>query len=399
VLGVAKLLAPGTVVDVHAGASREWESQTFVTDVNPAYTEEWGFTVSQPLLRGFGVRVNTAGIATARNERRIAQTQLRSAAITTVADVTKAVWALGYAIRDRALVQRSLDRALNLQKDIQARVDAKVLGERDPAVAQAKAEVAVRQEEIVEAEQAIRDVEDAIKVITDLAADPAVWGLALVPTTELPSTVPPLDAGKAVETAIAKRPDYQQAQVAIDSQEILLYVRRNELKPKLDLTAGYGYSGLGNAWNSADHHLGSMDFYQWQIGLTLEYPLGNRAARSRFRRAKLERDQARIGLKALERQINLEVRNAVRAVGTSVERMRAADASIAAEQERLRAEEIRYKEARVGTIQDVLDAQAALAEAERRALAALLDLNNALVDVRRLQGTILEDSDVTWQEE
>ena len=343
--------------------------------------------------------MNTAGIATAKNERRIAQATLRNAALETLASVRKTYWVLVFAIRDRALIQRSLDRALNLQRDIQARVDAKVLGERDPAVAQAKAEVAVRQEEIVAANQSIRDAEDSLKVITDIAADPNVWKIGLTPTTNPSPNVPALNPDQAVATAIANRPDYRQAKLLIDNQDIVLTVRRNELLPKLNLSAGVGTSGLGGSWNRAEHELGTMDYYNWTFGLSLEYPLGNRSARARFRRARLEHDQAFINLKALERQIQLEVRNAVRAIATNVERLRATNVSIDAEQERLRAEEIRYKEARVGTIQDVLDAQAALAEAERRGLRALIDLNRSVVDVERLQGTLLDRANVKWEDE
>jgi len=86
-------------------------------------------------------------------------------------------------------------------------------------------------------------------------------------------------------------------------------------------------------------------------------------------------------------------------VATGVERIRAADASVGADQERLRAEQIRYEEANLGTLQDVLDAEKELAEARIRRLRALIDLNRALVDAERLQGTLLESLNVAWEEE
>ncbi len=396
-LGIAKLLPPGTLVDVNVGGGRDWNDYPFVA-TNPAYSERWGISISQPLLRGAGVRVNTAGIATAQNERRLAQAALRQAAITTVADVTRAYWQLVLAVRDRELVQRSLDRALGLQREVQIRVDVGALPAK-PNVEQAKAEVAVRQEEIVRADQAIHDAENALKVITDMAADDAVWGVALAPTTAPDQNVPALDPDAAVRTALARRPDYQQAQIAIENQGILVYVRRNETKPKLDLVAGFGNSGLGGSWNGAEHHLGSLDYYQWTLGLTFEVPLGNRAARARYRRARLQHDQAQIYLRALERQIQLELRNAVRAVATDVESLRAAEQSVKAVEARLSAETEKFKQGQDVTTQDLLDAQAALAEAERRALATLIALTNSLVDVERLQGTILEASNIVWEDE
>jgi len=398
VLGVAKLFPLGTTVDVHAGAAREW-SDSQVTEIDPSYDEEWGFTLTQPLLRGLGVLVNTAGIATARNERRIAQAQLRDVALKTVSDAKQVYWELVFSIRNRELLQRSLERAENLQREVQARVEAGVLGERDPSVAQARAEVAIRQEDIVVAEDAIHDTEEALKVITDLAADPKIWDVAFIPTTQPPEELPIPAVDQAVETGLARRPDYQAARIAIENQDLQLLVRRNELLPRLDFQLSGGHTGRGTSWNAADHYMGTMDYYNWAIGLNFEYPLGNRAAKSRLRRAQLERRQIVLNLRAFERQIQLEVRNGVRQQATNAGRLRAADASVAAEEERLRAEEIRFREARVGTGQDVLDAQAALAEAERRRLRALIDLNVSAVERERLQGTLLETSNVVFEED
>lgn len=397
-VGLTKLFPLGTTADFHLGASREWNNYPFVS-VNPSYAQEWGLSLTQPLLRGFGVRVNTAGIATARNGRLIAQAQLRDAALQTVADTMKAYWELAFAIRNRQLLERSLERAQNLLKEVQARVEAGVLGERDPSVAQARAEVTTRQEEIVVAEDAIRDADEILKVVTDLAADPDIWKTGLMPVSEPPTDIRCPSVEEAVETALKERPDYRATELAIKTHEIELLVRRNELLPKLDIVASGGHTGLGTSWSRADVSMGTLDYYNWSLGLTLEYPLWNRAAKGRCRRVGLQRQQAVINLRALERQVQLEVRGAVRQVATNMARLRAADASVRAEQERLRAEEIRFREARVGTGQDVLDAQAALAQAESRRLRALIDLNNAAVDAQRAIGTLLESANVVFEEE
>jgi len=401
-LGVAKLFPLGTAVDAHFGATKNWSNFAFpgVVVIDPAYEEEWGLTLKQPLLRGFGVRVNTAGIATARIERRVAQAELRDVALQTVLDAKRTYWELVFAIGNRGLLQSSLERAQSLRNVvIQAKIDARVLGPRDPHVLQADAEIAVRHEAIVIAEDMIRNAEESLKVITDLAADPAVWNVALVPTTQPPADLPPLDAERAVQTALKRRPDYKQAELAIEAQDIALFVRRNQVLPKVDLMAGGGHTGLGGNWNAADHSLGTLDYYNWMLGISIEYPLGNRAAHARLRRTRLERQRATISLSALERQIQLEVRNAVRKVTTNAESRRAAEVSVRAEQERVRTEEIRFKEAGVGTSQDVLDAQSDLARAEIRSLRALLNLSEALDALERIQGTLLDAANVTFEEE
>ena len=397
-IGLQKLFPLGTVLDVHASSTRSWDDWVF-SAINPSYESVAGWSIQQPLMRGFGTKVNTAGIATAKNERRIAQAQLRDSALDLVLQTKGTYWELVYAVRDRDLLRRSLERALNLQRDVEARVEAKVLGERDPAVSQAKAEVATRQEALVVAENTIRDHEENLKVLTDLISDTTLWGVQLTPTTEPPLAVPDYDPEHTVNTALANRPDYQQARLQIENQGIVVMVRRNELKPQVNATFGIDNSGLSDRAYQSRRDLASWDYYEWNLTLGFEYPLANRAARSRYRRARLEKQQAEIGLIALERRIQLDVRNAIRSVNTNVERLKAGQVSVAAETERLRAEEIRFKEAKVGTTQDVLDAQAALADAERRTLRALINLNQAMETVRRADGTLLEASNVMFEED
>jgi len=393
--GIIKLFEIGTSLDAHVGAGYD-RSNLPNALVNPVHDELAGVSVTQPLLKGFGIRVNTARIATSKNEQRIALAQLRQLALRTVGDAKKGYWELVYARRNREIVERSLERARKLMDLVNARVEAKDLGPQDPSVGQAKAGIAVRQEQLVVADDTIRGVEDFLKVITELAAEPGAWNAALMPTTQPATTARVEDPARAIETALARRPDYEAARVAINSSEIAIHVARNELLPKLDLKASLSYMGIGESWSRASSEFGTFTHYEWNAGLMFEYPLGNRAARARYRRATLDRQQARLQLRALERQVQLEVRNAIRAVATSMERLRAAEASVAAEQERVRAEEIRFREARLGTSQDVIFALDSLDEALRRRLRALIDLNSAMVDLELVKGTLLDSSNVIF---
>jgi outer membrane protein TolC len=394
---VTERLTPGTSVEVFKDWTRDWDDRPS-TGLSPVYSESLGLSLTQPLLRGFGVRVNTAAIATARNDQRIALAALHDVALTTAADTMKTYYELVYAIRHRELLLRSLERARNLQQDVKARVDAQVLGARDPSVAQAAAEVAAREEAIVVAEDAIRDAEDSLKVLADLVADPALWGAAITPTTEPSAEAAPVEVEQAVRLGLGRRPDFLAQKIAIENDDITIFVRRNELLPVLDLTAKAAGKGLGGEWQDSRHASGSLDHYELAAGVVFEYPLGNRAAKARLRHARLTREQNTLRLQALEQQIQLDVRRAVRQAETELERLRVTRLSVAAEEERLRAETIRLKEAGVGTAQDVLDAQAALADAQIRQLRALIDLNRARVDADRAQGILLEANQVSLEE-
>lgn len=402
--GIRKLFPLGTTVDLHADAERNWNNFTSTT-MNPVHREELGLRLTQPLLRGFGVRVNTAGIAIARNERRIASAKLRGVALEAAAATVKGYLDLVFAVRNRELVGRSLQRAGDFLRDIQARVDAGTLAP-SPGPAQAQAEIATRQEEAVTADEAIRTAEDALKVLTDLATDPEIWHQAFIPQDDPPAEVPAQDPERAVDTAFARRPECQVAQLTIDSQDIAIMVRRNELLPKVELKASAGVVGTDDAWSGSDRDFRSGDHGNWSLGVSFEYPLGNSGAKARHRRAFLARQQGELDSRALHLQIQFEVRNAVRELGANAQRLRAADISVKAEQERLRAEEILFKEVgrserggRGATSQDVLDAQAALARAEGRRLKALIDLNKAAAEVERVKATLLDVYNVVFEED
>lgn len=396
--GIVKLFELGTTVEAKTGGGRLWSNEPDLL-VNPAYDALWSVSIAQPLLRGFGVRVNTARIASSLNERRIAIAQLRHVGIQTVREAKRNYWELVHAIRAKALLEQAQARAEHLVDLVNVRVQAKDLGPHDPSVGQAKAGVAARHERVVVADDNIRAVEDRLRVITEMAADPASWGQALTPTTEPVVTEPTLDVDRAMEVALANRPDYQAAQILIENQDLAVEVARNGLLPRLDLKASLANTGLGDTPHRAGHSFGTFDNYEWSFGLVLEVPLGNRAERARYRRANLDRQQAVLGLRILERQIQIEVRDAIRAVTTSLERLRAAEATVRAEEDRVRAEEIRFKEAKLGTSQDVLFAQDALADAELRRLRALIDLNIALVELERAKGTLLDSSNVFFFED
>ncbi len=396
-VGLSKRFRPGTLLEVFGGYNRNWNNNPF-TIVNPAYREEIGVSLTQPLLRGFGIRYNTASIRLAEKDRKVARTELKEAALETVADAMDTYWELVYAVRVRDLRQRSLDRALNLQRDVQTRLEAEVIGERDPSIAQAEAEVALRQEEVVVADDAISSAEDELKVITDLSTESGMWETRLAPTTEPSSGLPATPSQQALEAAFEMRPDYRRAQLLVGKQDIAIYLARRELLPRVDLDFELSFSGLGDTRHSSRRSLQTADYDDWRVGLSMEFPLGNRAASATHRRAKLRKQAATLDRTALRQIIQREVRDGIRKMQTNRERLRTARASVKAAQERLRAEEIRFQEARTVPLQDVMDAEAALAEAEIRRLRALLDLNQSYVKLQRLTGTLLENSNVKLED-
>ena len=95
---------------------------------------------------------------------------------------------------------------------------------------------------IITAEAAVRDAEDQLKRLTNLAADPQAWNLQIVPvdTPIVQTSMLPLDSLVAI--AMQNRPDVYQAKKGLEAQKLSLRVSRNSLLPSLNASGNYSLS-------------------------------------------------------------------------------------------------------------------------------------------------------------
>jgi outer membrane protein TolC len=132
------------------------------------------------------------------------------------------------------------------------------------------------------------------------------------------------------------------------------------------------------------------DYYTYQIGVRLEFPLENRLARSQHTRARIESAQSEITLKNVENTVINEVRDAIRKITTTRELIDSTIATLKFSQEKLKAEEKKY-DVGMSTAFAVLEYQEDLADAERNVSLALTEHRKALTNLQRVMGTLLED--------
>lgn len=125
----------------------------------------------------------------------------------------------------------------------------------------------------------------------------------------------------------------------------------------------------------------------------MEVPLGNREAKSNYSKAKLEEKQTVFNTRKVEQEIVVEVRKAVRQIRTNAERIKASKKAKELSQERLKAEEKKFKVGR-STSLEVIRAQADLAVSEGRATNAIVDYQISLGNLDAVLGTILENNNI-----
>ena len=199
-----------------------------------------------------------------------------------------------------------------------------------------------------------------------------------------------VDPAASVDRALELRPELYRDRAALANRELDVVAARDRLEPRLDLTAGYGRSSLGPELGDAgDHLVDDSRFDRWWLGLGLDLPLVRRGDRARLERARLGRLQARAAVDDTASRGVEEVRRAAVAVQTEQARVEATAEAVAARREELRIERDRYQVGMVRNL-DVLLVQRLLIQAEVDAAAARVDLRQALAELYRAEGTLLE---------
>jgi len=128
----------------------------------------------------------------------------------------------------------------------------------------------------------------------------------------------------------------------------------------------------------------------------VEFPLGNRLARSELTKRRLEVLQALAGLKNVELGIEVEVRNTVRQIGIGINRVKATRKARELAVEKLKAEEKKF-EVGISTGFNVMEYQEDLAEAQSNELRAIIDYNKSLVEHDLVRGIINEVNQVGFE--
>jgi len=385
-VGVRKRYEAGTIVSTDLTTRREG-TNSFFSSFDSSNAANAAVTVVQPLLKGRGAEVNLASIQVARNVRQQSVYEFRRTVEIVVGRTEQAYWNLVFAQASLRVQEDLLDQAKSLLAHVNDLKDGDILTATD--VIQARAGVASREENIIVGEHAMRNAEDVLKEITSMLSDDSQRDRTLRTTTVSRINLLEVREESALQNAFKNRSEYHAARIDLQTRNLALVVARNARYPKLDLQATFALNGLTGSYGNTFDSLVSTDFYEWNVGLTLELPRGFRSAHSTYRRRQNEKAQTLLRLKQLEQQILREVRLSAREVMTAQKRIQTTEATRALQKEKLSGEEDRLKDGQ-STPQEVLDFQADLAVAELNHERSKLDYQKAIVDLEVAQGTLLE---------
>jgi outer membrane protein TolC len=353
---------------------------------NPRYQGSLTLTFTQPLLRNFGIAVNTALIRQAQHAEEIARQQLLQTILNTVYAVQQGYWELVFRIEDLGVKREAQKLAEDFLAENKLRVD---LGALAPVeLVQSETQVKQREGDVITAEAAVREAEDVLKETLNIPESMGTWRIRVLPT-DTPPFVPMADISidEKVAFALQHRPDVAQAQLTVASQEIARAAASNQRLPQLDLGGAASVSGFGGNFGSSTADIGTADGYTWGVSLTFTYPLGNRAANNGLQQQNLLLQQARIDQRKVQRTVSRQIFQTVRNLETASKRVEVTRAATVLARTQLEAEQEKFRLG-LSTSFNVLQLQNQLTAARSDEIRALSDYNEALGQLDQVTGAI-----------
>lgn len=392
---------------------------------DPAYLASLNFSVSQPLLRNLGMNPNKRQLKLAIVNADNDEQQTLVDASNTISQVETSYWNLVSAWRNVAIQEEALKDA-TLQQQSQVRLAKRGAAAPIDAV-ESETQVANFQDNVFSALQTVSELQNQLKglIVTD-PGDP-IWTANLVPTTsvlELPSA-PELNV--IVAEAMKYRPEVQQAIDKHRQADIDKSFAKNQALPQADVNATYqsnGFAGLlapqpdflqrlcggiagpqpcptpppqsQGAMPYAYHNMWAALYPTFNINLTVSFPLQNDYAKGLKGVASEEERQAQILTEGVATRIGFEARNALQTYQSSLSRLHASRTAREAAEQVYASEQRRFKNG-LSTTFLVLQRQVELNQARGRELLAQTDLNKSIVEMQRVEGTILSENAVNLQ--
>jgi outer membrane protein TolC len=380
-LSLNKTLTTGATVSLEAAAQgSDASTSTGATSLTAR--------LNQPLLKGAFPKVNRVSLQQARLDSRISDYELRGFAVTLVAQVEEAYWDYAIAIRNIAIVEESLLLSRRQLEETRERIRVGKLADVERVAAEAA--VATRQVDLINARSAEESARLALLRLVSPSGEREPWDrdvkLGDEPNASLQGEAAPVD--EFVRTALRLRPDLNQARLQMERGDLELIKTRNGLLPKLDVFMTMGKTGYSDSFGRSMGRLGD-EGYSVAAGLTVQFPLFNRAAEADNRRASLARQQWEEAMSNLTQLAQVDVRGAHIEVRRQSEQIAASAASRRLQEEKYRAETEKF---RVGKSTSFLVSQAErdLMQSRVAEAQATVGYLKALVELYRLDGSILD---------
>jgi HAE1 family hydrophobic/amphiphilic exporter-1 len=400
-------------------------NNTIFNAYNPYYLATLNLAVTQPLLKNAGMNATKRQLKLAFVNADATAAQALVDASNAISQVEDAYWNLVAAWRNVAIQEEALKEAVAQQR---SNVRLARRGAAAPVDAiESQTQVSNFANDVFSALQTVSQLQVQLKSL--VVADPGdpIWIANLVPSTSVQQLPLAGDLAQIISEARQNRPEVRQAEDKRLAADIDRVFAANQSLPQADVQVQYlsnGFAGIlapvpafllnecfqvsrvttcptpppntQGAMPWAYHNMWAGYFPTFNTALVVSYPIQGHLARGMRGVASEEETQAKLLMQGVEERIGAEARNALQSYQTALAKLNAARKSREAA-EAVYASEVRQFHRGESTTFLVLQRQVQLAEARGLELRAQTQLNESIVELQRVDGTILTTNGVDLQ--
>lgn len=369
-------------------------SQLLITN-NPqrlfdrSYQPVLTFSLTQPLLRDFGIAVNLVKVRQAENTEKKALFGVKAKMLSVILNVEATYWSLFYAEQHVKVAEDNLKLAEDLVERLTRSKDSGLATALD--VLQAKSQVEARRGDLARARADLLKAQSQIRVLVDPTIDVTMRIQAFDGPRD---TGVPSNLREKIAQALAQRPEIPQQELVIENLAQQELLAQNNTLWRLDLLGTVGFAGLGgkgvgptirmlpSRLEGRDTFAEAFGDYfthksmNWSVGIQLQIPIWNRTALAQLEETRLQRRQQGLQLSLIKNQITLDVETAFQDTTAGFAQLLAAREAVALAQEQLSARE-RDLAAGLATVRQVLEAQNKLLNAQDGEIQTLVNYAGA----------------------
>ena len=408
--------------------------------LTPYTTSRLNMGFSAPLWRNGEIDRERAEIRIRRKREDVSMADFERRVIDTTTQVQNVYWDLVATLREREVLREAVRLGREQLARTQRQIESGTLAPVE--LAASEAELQRRIDSFVASVNRVTQAENGLKTLLASSRDEPLWNQQLLPVDQKPLDVPFRDLGKIVVLGLERRPEMKAVKLLNDVNEIQTKVARNQTKPQVNLTGNYIIAGLAGQLSEAENPIGASSaaqlarlnelsvfhgltpippfdfggapasllggygqtlknmfggsYYTLSAGVQLEWNPRNRAAESELAQTAIAERRLKLQQRQVEQVIEAEVRNALQALDSAEQRIKATDASAKAAQEKLESE-IRLFQTGESTNFLVLTRQNELLDSQLRSVLAVLDYNKAIARLEQVTATTLERHSISLQ--
>ncbi len=350
----------------------------------------FGLSLTQPLLKGGGVKPTMAGIRIAEKEADIALQTYRGQMMRVIGEAIRTYWDLSLAREKYRIRKESELNAGAILEDNTIRVKTGKMAETE--VLEAKAALAMRRSLVSEARQAIIAAGNAVRTYFSASAMDTM--AEIEPTESLqPEEMHP-DFTTSLTRAFKSRTEYLASKKKMERENIRLVFAENQTWPKLDLKGSYNMNGLAEAVRTSLDDTFRRDFETWSVGIELRIPLeGDKKSRSELEATRQRKRQALLEMKAVEVSLVNAVDTAIAGVRNALEQVRHASGAVDMNRQLLEAERVKFLTGKSSS-RILLEREEDLNRAKEVTIESLVKYKYSLVQLGLAEGSLLLHYDI-----